>query len=52
MVNLLKKVSFHVILMALVQKLIFQVGADGHFGFELLEKMPGFLGRTWSLNFF
>jgi len=41
MVNLLKKVSFHVILRALVQKLIIQVGAGGHFGFEPLEKNAG-----------
>ena len=52
MANLLKKVSFYVILRALIQKLIFQVGAGGHFGCEPLEKMPGFLGGTWSPNFF
>jgi len=37
--------SFHVILRALVQKLIFQVGAGGHFRFEPLEKNAGIFWR-------
>ena len=52
MVDLLKKVSFHVILRALVQKLIFQVGAGGHFGFEPLEKNAGIFGRDMVAKFF
>jgi len=51
-VNLLKKVSFHVILRALVQQLIFQVGAGGHFGFEPLEKNAGIFGMDMFANFF
>jgi len=53
MVDLLKKVSFHVILRALVQKLIFQVGAGGHFGFEPLEKKnAGIFRRDMVAKFF
>ena len=45
MVDSVEKVYLHLIVGALVQKLIFQVGAGGHFGFGPLEKSASKIPR-------
>ena len=52
MVDLPKKVSLYMILGDLVQKLIFQNGASGHFGFCPLAKYAGIFGRDLGAIFF
>ena len=49
--DLPEKMSSYVIFDALVQKLIFQDGANGHFGYEW-RKMPAFFRGTGGLNLF
>ena len=52
MVNLVKKVYSHMILGALVQKLIFKDDAGGHLGFGPLAKNAGIFGRDLGAKFF
>ena len=51
-VYLVEKVYLYFILDALVQKLIFQNGAGGHFGFCPLAKTAGIFARGRVSNFF
>ena len=52
MVDLPEKVSLHMILGALVQKLIFQNDPGGHFGFGPLAKNAGIFERDMEAKFF
>ena len=52
MVDLVEKVYLYLIPGALVQMLIFQDGAGGHFGFGPLAKNAGIFARGRVSNFF
>ena len=52
MVDSVQKVYLHLIVGALVQKLIFQDSAGGHFGFGPLAKNAGKFSRDRDSNFF
>ena len=52
MVDSVEKVYLHLIVGALVQKVIFQDGAGGHLGFGPLVKNAGILGRSRGAKLF
>ena len=52
MAEIAEKMYSHLILGGLVQKLIFQDGGGGHFGFGPLAKKPGTFARDLGAKFF